>query len=81
MLSTKYFACIHLFLGLQIQIRFIQENKKIINFVLRVERECNKDVSYKNIKIKKGTIVSVPAFALHYDEDYYPEPETFNPDR
>ena len=26
-------------------------------------------------------IVTVPSFALHYDADYYPEPETFNPDR
>ena len=47
----------------------------------RVERECNKDITYGNISIKKGTLVSVPAFALHYDEDYYPDPHTFNPDR
>ena len=26
-------------------------------------------------------IVTVPSFALHYDADYYPEPETFNPER
>ena len=50
-------------------------------FYSRVERECNKDVTYNNIKIKKGTVVTVPAFALHYDADYYPEPEVFNPDR
>jgi len=26
-------------------------------------------------------IVTVPAFALHYDEEYYPDPYRFNPDR
>lgn len=48
---------------------------------VRIERECTKDFSYKNIHIKKGTIVSVPTFALHNDEDYYSNPSTFNPDR
>lgn len=47
----------------------------------RVERACNKDVTYKGIHIKKGMVVTVPAFALHYDEEYYPEPNRFNPDR
>ena len=50
-------------------------------WIFRVERECNKDVTYNGIHIKKGTVVSVPIFALHYDADYYPDPETFNPDR
>ncbi|KAI9552449.1 hypothetical protein GHT06_022815 [Daphnia sinensis] len=61
---------------------------QVINEVLRmyppvprVERECNKDVIYKGIHIKRGTIVTVPSFALHYDPDNYPEPEKFNPDR
>ena len=47
----------------------------------RVERECNKDVTYNGIEIKKGTMITVPSFALHYDPDSYPDPETFNPDR
>lgn len=47
----------------------------------RIERLCNKDVTYKGVHIKKGTIVTVPSFALHYDEEYYPDPLTFNPDR
>jgi len=32
---------------------------------------------YKNIHIKNGAIVSVPTFALHYDEDNYSNPRTF----
>ncbi len=91
MLSTKYFACIHPFLGLLIKMvaylfyAILRESNRLqrvnIYFSFRVERECSKDISYKTIQIKKGTVVSVPANALHYDADYYPEPETFNPDR
>ncbi|XP_046646974.1 cytochrome P450 3A24-like [Daphnia pulicaria] len=49
--------------------------------LLRVERMCNKEVTYNGVHIKKGMIVTVPAFALHYDEEYYPDPNRFNPDR
>ncbi|XP_057380168.1 cytochrome P450 3A41-like [Daphnia carinata] len=49
--------------------------------VIRVERGCNKEVTYKGIHIKKGMVVTVPAFPLHYNEEYYPDPYRFNPDR
>ena len=49
--------------------------------LFRVERQCNKAITYNGIHIKEGTIVTVPSFALHYDEDYYPEPEKFDPER
>ncbi|ETN58139.1 cytochrome P450 [Anopheles darlingi] len=31
--------------------------------------------------IPKETLVQIPVYALHHDEDHYPEPEQFNPDR
>nr|CAH0110992.1 unnamed protein product [Daphnia galeata] len=49
--------------------------------VPRVERACNKEVNYDGVQIKKGVVVTVSAFALHYDEEYYPDPYRFNPDR
>ena len=57
--------------------------KSINYFVVtgRVERSCNKDFTHRGIHIKEGTIVSVPTYALHYDEEYYPDPYKFNPDR
>ena len=47
----------------------------------RVPRICNKDFTYKGIHVKKGIQVVVPVYALHYDEDYYEDPFTFNPER
>ena len=52
-----------------------------INLKCRIERACSKDVTYNGINIRKGTLVTVPTFALHYDEKYYPEPHLFNPER
>nr|CAH0104368.1 unnamed protein product [Daphnia galeata] len=59
----------------------INEALRVYPPVPRVERECNKDVTYNGIEIKKGTMITVPTFALHYDPDNYADPETFNPDR
>ena len=47
----------------------------------RLERQCNKTVSYDGLTIKKGTLVSIATFPLHYSEEYYDEPEKFDPDR
>ena len=57
--------------------------KLLFNCVFRVDRQCTKDYSYDNgrIKIKKGQLVTVPAFALHHMEEYYPDPEKFDPER
>lgn len=34
-----------------------------------------------NLTIPKGMKVFIPVYAIHHDENYYPEPEVFNPDR
>ncbi len=64
-------------------INTIAENINLTLFWCRVERQCTKDYSYDSgrIKIKKGQLVTVPAFALHHMEEYYPDPEKFDPER
>lgn len=54
-----------------------------VNCGFRVERQCTKDYSYENgrIQMKKGQLVTVPAYALHRMEEYYPDPEKFDPER
>ncbi|KAI9562840.1 hypothetical protein GHT06_010295 [Daphnia sinensis] len=61
----------------------IQEVLRFYPPLVRVERQCTKDYSYDNgrIKIKKGQIITVPAYALHHMEEYYPDPEKFDPER
>lgn len=60
---------------------FINEVFRMHPPAIRLERTCNKDISYNGIHIKKGMMVTVSTFVLHHSEEYYSNPETFNPDR
>jgi len=49
----------------------------------RTERKCTRDykVQGTNIEIKKDTVVCIPIWSIHYDAQYFPEPEKFIPER
>ncbi|XP_032897020.1 cytochrome P450 3A8-like [Amblyraja radiata] len=47
----------------------------------RLERICKKDVKLNGVTIPKDTVVVIPAYALHRDPKYWPEPEEFRPER
>lgn len=46
-------------------------------------RQCVQDTVLPtgNIKVDKGTKITVPVYELHRDAKYHPDPETFNPER
>ncbi|XP_018025501.1 cytochrome P450 9e2 isoform X2 [Hyalella azteca] len=48
-----------------------------------LERKCTKDYSVpdSDVKITQGMFVTVPVYSLHRDERYFPDPDTFLPDR
>ena len=51
--------------------------------VQRLERTATQTYQVPNTKvtINKGNIVYIPVYAIHHDEEYYPSPETFKPER
>lgn len=48
-----------------------------------LNRECNKDypIPGTNLVIPKGMPIVIPAFGLHMDPEFYPNPEIFDPSR
>lgn len=46
-------------------------------------REVTQDyqVPGESLVIEKGTKVLIPTYAIHHDHEYYPDPETFDPER
>ncbi|EFA05730.1 probable cytochrome P450 6a23 [Tribolium castaneum] len=51
--------------------------------LLYVTRQCVKNykIPDEDVVIEKGTLVAIPISALHSDEEFYPKPETFEPER
>lgn len=55
---------------------------------IEIERLCTKSYTIqpknqdeKEVQIVKGDSVGFPVYAIHYDEDYFPNPGKFDPER
>lgn len=48
-----------------------------------LNRVCTEDyvVPNSNVTIERGTNIVVPILGLHYDQEYFPEPNKFDPSR
>lgn len=48
-----------------------------------MDRICTKQYTIpgSDVVLNPGDSVSVPIMGLHYDSDYFPEPEKFDPER
>lgn len=63
----------------------VHETLRMYPPVIRTERTCSEDYSFnyegREIHLKKGHGISIPIYAVHHMEEYYPEPEKFKPER
>ncbi|XP_060755329.1 cytochrome P450 3A27-like [Neoarius graeffei] len=59
----------------------LNETLRMYPIIPRLERVCKKTVAINGLIIPKDTVIVVPIYALHRDPEYWPEPETFNPER
>lgn len=61
----------------------IDESLRIYNPVLRMERRASSDfvLGDTGITVPKGMIVGIPVWAIHHSEEYYPNPDRFDPER
>ncbi|CAL1286908.1 unnamed protein product [Larinioides sclopetarius] len=61
----------------------ISETLRLFPPILRTERQAVADYKLGDtgITIPKGTVITVPIYAMHRDPDFFPDPEKFDPDR
>ena len=46
-----------------------------------MNRMCNDDIEINGIPLRRGDMILLPIYAIHHCEEFYPEPEKFDPDR
>ncbi|GAV06330.1 hypothetical protein RvY_16341-3 [Ramazzottius varieornatus] len=59
----------------------INETLRMYPPATRTERENSEEWTYGNLTLDKGTIIAIPIYAIQHDSEYWPEPDSFNPDR
>ncbi|KAK8388285.1 hypothetical protein O3P69_020346 [Scylla paramamosain] len=61
----------------------LQETLRLYPPGIQLERACTKACSLPGtgLTLKPGDLVQVPIWCLHHDPNYWPDPETFIPDR
>ncbi len=59
----------------------IKESLRLYPAVPIISRYISEDFELGGYKIPVGASVVIEIYALHRNEDYFPEPDVFNPDR
>lgn len=62
--------------------KIILETLRLHPTVPTIDRVATKDFTIKEsgLCIEKGTPIIIPITGLHYDEDYFQNPDVFNPE-
>lgn len=66
-----------------VTIRLVVETSRKHPSLEYLTRRVTKDYHVPNsdVVLKKGLAVFIPSLGLHYDPEYYPDPDVFDPDR
>ena len=59
----------------------VSETLRLYTANLRVIRDTDRDIEICGVKIPKGTDVTIPVHGLHRLDEFWPEPEKFDPER
>lgn len=59
----------------------IKESLRIHPSVPFIGRRLTEDTLISGVTIPEGTNIIIPIYAIHHDEDVYPDPEKFDPER
>uniref|UniRef100_F1L0B8 Cytochrome P450 3A31 n=1 Tax=Ascaris suum TaxID=6253 RepID=F1L0B8_ASCSU len=59
----------------------IKETLRLFPPIPSINRQCNEEVFIDGVKFEKGCNINAAVFAIHYNEEYYPEAERFYPER
>ncbi|GAA6083432.1 cytochrome P450 3A27-like isoform X2 [Tachysurus ichikawai] len=59
----------------------LSESLRLYPVIFHLERVCKKTVEINGLTIPKDTVVLIPTYNLHRDPEFWPDPETFNPER
>lgn len=61
----------------------VPETHRKYSITIIIPREANQDyhIPDDSLVIKKGDKILIPMYSLHHDPKYYPNPDTFDPDR
>ncbi|XP_049525533.1 cytochrome P450 3A41-like [Dermacentor silvarum] len=61
----------------------VSESLRMYPIVPRIERSPYEDyvLGDTGVKVKKGELVAIPVYSMHYDPQYFPDPWKFDPER
>uniref|UniRef100_A0AB39A350 Cytochrome P450 3A8 n=1 Tax=Hyalomma asiaticum TaxID=266040 RepID=A0AB39A350_HYAAI len=61
----------------------VSETLRMYPPVPRLERSAYEDyvLGDSGIRVPKGCVIGIPVYAMHHDPEFFPNPETFDPDR
>lgn len=61
----------------------ISESLRLYPPAIRVERTACEDcvLGESGLRLRKGTVVTIPVYAMHHDPDNFPDPKKFDPER